>query len=70
MGVFVFVIAIAFCSIPIMIDIYVIRKALEKIADRLSKSLPYFTPEDVRRMREEEVRQNYTAIMKSMEKWK
>ena len=60
---------IAFCSIAIMIDIYGIRKALEKIADSLSKQLPYFTPEQVRRMTEEEVRKNYTAIMKSMEKW-
>ena len=29
----------------------------------------YFTPEDVRGMSEEEIRKNYKAIMKSMEKW-
>lgn len=30
----------------------------------------YFTPDDVRRMTRDEVRENYTAIRKSMEKWK
>ena len=44
-----------------------------RIADlesKVSELQPYFTPEQVRKMTEEEVRQNYTAIMKSMEKWK
>ena len=44
-----------------------------RIADletKVSKLQPYFTPEDVRRMTEKEVRQNHTAIIKSMEKWK
>ncbi len=33
------------------------------------KSEDYFTPEQVRKMSREEVRKNYGAILKSMEKW-
>lgn len=29
----------------------------------------YFSPEDVRKMSEKEIRKNYKTIMKSMEKW-
>ena len=30
---------------------------------------PYFSPDDVRKMSDKEVRRNYQAILKSMEKW-
>ena len=33
------------------------------------KEEAYFSPEDVRKMSEKEIRKNYKIIMKSMEKW-
>lgn len=48
------------------------EKTKDRIAEleaKVSELQPYFTPEQVRRMTLEEVRKNYTAIMKSMEKW-
>lgn len=42
---------------------------IKELETKIMELQPYFTPEDVRKMSEEEVRKNYTAIMKSMEKW-
>lgn len=42
---------------------------ITELEAKVSELQPYFTPEQVRRMTPEEVRKNYTAIMKSMEKW-
>lgn len=49
-----------------------IKKPIEDLANKEPECDPkkYFSPEDVRKMSPGEVRQNYTAIINSMSKWR
>ena len=46
---------------------------IEDIADvervDVEEEYPYFSPEDVRHMTSKDVKNNYSAIMKSMKEW-
>ena len=50
------------------IDYEALAELKKKYTEQTEKD--YFTPEDVQRMTAKDVRDNYTAIMESMKKWK
>ena len=56
---------------PERLDLYT-GDAIAELKKKYTEQTPkdYFSPEDVQRMTAKDVRDNYTAVMESMKKWK